>query len=80
MEGKTRIIDFDLRAYFDSVQHYLLLAKVARRVQDAMVIKLLNLILKSTGRQGVPQGGVVTPRTQKITSNLSEKSALSGRV
>src|SRR5713226_6460022 len=42
MEGKTRIIDLDLRAYFDNVQHYLLLAKVARRVQDTMVMKLLN--------------------------------------
>ncbi len=49
MEGKTRIIDLDLRAYFDNVQHYLLLAKVVRRVQDAMMMKLLNLILKSTG-------------------------------
>ena len=66
MEGKTRIIDLDLRAYFDNVQHYLLLAKVARRVQDAMVMKLLNLILKSTGKRGVPQGGVVSP----LLSNL----------
>jgi RNA-directed DNA polymerase len=66
MEGKTRVIDLDLRAYFDNVQHYLLLAKVARRVQDAMVMKLLNLILKSTGKKGVPQGGVVSP----LLSNL----------
>ncbi len=66
MEGKTRIIDLDLRAYFDNVQHYLLLAKVARRVQDAMVMKLLNRILKSTGKKGVPQGGVVSP----LLSNL----------
>jgi RNA-directed DNA polymerase len=66
MEGKTRIIDLDLRAYFDNVQHYLLLAKVARRVQDAMMMKLLNLILKSTGKKGVPQGGVVSP----LLSNL----------
>jgi RNA-directed DNA polymerase len=66
MEEKTRIIDLDLRAYFDNVQHYLLLAKVARRVQDAMVMKLLNLILKSTGKKGVPQGGVVSP----LLSNL----------
>src|SRR5580704_12709776 len=42
MQGKTRVIDLDLRAYFDNVQHYLLLAKMARRVQDAMVMKLLN--------------------------------------
>src|ERR1700688_3994019 len=36
VEEKTRIIDLDLRAYFDNVQHYLLLEKVARRIQDAM--------------------------------------------
>src|SRR5260370_12369985 len=66
MQGKTRIIDLDLRAYFDNVQHYLLLAKVARRIQDAMVMRLLNLILKSTGKRGVPQGGVVSP----LLSNL----------
>ena len=66
MEGKMRIIDLDLRAYFDNVQHYLLLAKVARRIQDAMMMKLLNLVLKSTGKKGVPQGGVVSP----LLSNL----------
>jgi len=66
MEGKTRIIDLDLRAYFDNVQHYRLLEKVARRIQDAMVMRLLNLILKSTGKKGVPQGGVVSP----LLSNL----------
>ena len=66
MEGKTRIIDLDLKTYFDNVQHSLLLAKVAQRVQDAMVMKLLNLILKSTGKKGVPQGGVVSP----LLSNL----------
>src|SRR6202049_3450684 len=66
MQGKTRVIDLDLRAYFDNVQHYLLLEKVALRIQDAMVMRLLNLILKSTGKKGVPQGGVITPLTQKV--------------
>src|SRR6266700_3676637 len=33
VEEKTRIIDLDLKAYFDNVQHYLLLEKVAKRVQ-----------------------------------------------
>jgi len=65
-QGKTHIIDLDLRAYFDSVQHSLLLEKVARRVQDAEVMRLLKLILKSTGKQGVPQGGVISP----VLSNL----------
>src|SRR5262250_3065959 len=69
VEGKTRIIDLDLRAYFDSVQHYLLLEKVARRVQDAKVMRLLNLILKSTGKKGVPQGGVISPCLSNLYLN-----------
>src|SRR5215210_5443640 len=59
VEEKTRIIDIDLRAYFDNVQHYLLLGKIARRVQDASVMGLLKMILKATGEKGVPQGGVI---------------------
>ena len=66
VEEKTRIIDIDLRAYFDNVQHYLLLEKVARRVQDGAVMGLLKMMLKATGGKGVPQGGVISP----VLSNL----------
>jgi RNA-directed DNA polymerase len=66
MRGKKRIIDLDLKAYFDSVRHDVLLSKVARRVQDPDVLRLLKLILKSTGKRGVPQGGVISP----VLSNL----------
>src|SRR6058998_4274206 len=41
---KTRVIDIDLRAYFDNVRHDLLLAKVAQRVSDAEVLHLLKMI------------------------------------
>jgi RNA-directed DNA polymerase len=72
VEAKTRIIDMDLRAYFDTVQHSLLLDKVAKRVRDDQVMRLLKMILKATGKQGVPQGGVITPLTQKVISSLNE--------
>ena len=63
---KTRIIDIDLKGYFDNVRQDLLLAKVAQRVNDEQVMHLLKLILRANGKRGVPQGGVISP----VLSNL----------
>ncbi|HEV2224521.1 MAG TPA: reverse transcriptase domain-containing protein [Candidatus Acidoferrales bacterium] len=65
----TRVIDIDLRAYFDNVQHALLMEKVAGRIQDDAVMKLLKMILKSTEKKGVPQGGVVSPLLSNVYLN-----------
>ena len=72
VKWKTRIIDLDLRAYFDTVRHHLLLGKVARRINDDEVMRLLKLMLIASGKQGVPQGGVITPLTQKVISSLNK--------
>jgi RNA-directed DNA polymerase len=66
VEEKTRIIDIDLSAYFDNVQHYLLLEKVAKRVQDDEVMQLLKIMLRATGKKGVPQGGVISPLLSNV--------------
>ena len=64
--GKTQVIDLDLAAYFDSVRHDLLVGKVARRVQDAEILHLLKLMLKASGKRGVPQGGVISPLLSNV--------------
>jgi RNA-directed DNA polymerase len=55
-----------LRSYFDNVRHDRLLAKIARRVDDADVMHLLKVMLKANGKQGVPQGGVISPLLSNI--------------
>ena len=69
VEGKTRVMDIDLRAYFDHVRHDVLLGKVARRVDDRDVLHLLKLMLKASGKCGVPQGGVISPLLSNVYLN-----------
>ena len=62
----STIIDLDLAHYFDSIRHSVLLDKIAKRVQDPQVLHLVQQILKAGGKVGVPQGGPITPLTQKV--------------
>jgi len=66
VQHKTRVIDLDLAAYFDNVQHHQLLAMVAKRVSDPAILHLLALILRATGRKGLPQGGPLSPLLSNI--------------
>ena len=66
---KTRVLDFDLRAYFDNVRHDRLLEKMAQRVNDADVLHLLKIVLKASGKKGVPQGGVISPLLSNVYLN-----------
>ena len=66
VQRKTRVLDFDLRSYFDNIRHDRLLEKVAKRIDDRDILHLLKVILKASGKTGVPQGGVISP----LLSNL----------
>ena len=62
----TRVIDVDLTNYFDSIRHSVLLDKIARRVKDPEVMRLVKQIIKTTGKVGVAQGGPFSPLAANI--------------
>ncbi len=48
------------------MRHHIVLEKVAKRVNDDDVMRLLKLILRASGKLGVPQGGVISPLLSNI--------------
>jgi RNA-directed DNA polymerase len=65
-QGKTRVLDVDLKSYFDHIRHQVLLAKMAKRIDDPDVMRLLRLILKTRGKQGIAQGDVLAPLLSNV--------------
>lgn len=71
--GRREVYDADLSGYFDSIPHNQLMQKVARRIADQSVLKLIRMWLRTPvvedqgppegkrSRKGTPQGGVISP-------------------
>ncbi len=74
--GNTEAVDCDLKSFFDYVHHDLLMARVAERVRDKHVLRLIGRYLRAgvvlpDGRheptlRGVPQGGPLSPLLANI--------------
>lgn len=66
---KHLVLDVDLKSFFDDIRHAPVLAKVARRVCDERVLRLLKQFLKGTGKRGIPQGSPLSPLLANVMLN-----------
>ena len=81
-EGYNVVVDLDLEKFFDRVNHDLLLARVAERIADKRVLKLIRAFLNAgvmedglvrPVEEGTPQGGPLSPLLSNLVLNDLDK-------
>ncbi len=74
-EGYQWVVDLDIEKFFDRINHDMLMARVARKIKDKRILKLIRLYLQSgvmisgvkvQTQKGTPQGGPLSPLLANI--------------
>ncbi len=78
-QGRTWVVDADLKSYFDTIPHDKLMARVAELISDGGLLGMLEQYLKAgvmeglkgwePTEQGTPQGAVISPTLSNLYLN-----------
>lgn len=80
--GYSHVVDLDLEQFFDRVNHDYLMNELSRKIQDKRLLKLIHSILRAkiqeddnqiACKQGVPQGGPLSPLLSNIILDKLDK-------
>jgi RNA-directed DNA polymerase len=82
LAGKRWVVDIDLAKFFDEVNHDLLMARIAKKVKDKKILKLIRRYLQAgimkdgvvwDRDKGTPQGGPLSPLLSNIMLDAMDK-------
>lgn len=81
-DGYKVVVDLDLAKFFDKVNHDILMSRIARKIEDKKILKLIRAFLQAGMMQdgvvlqrneGTPQGGPLSPLLANILLDELDK-------